>query len=124
MVASAFGINHVSSIDENIIYDYIPVDLCIKSLIVAGFKDYTEKSQMLPIYNSSSVKQASMTSLNHAQLVHDTPPVKAVMHFGMTFTKCAFVFWMIKIIEGLIPALIMDGIAKLVGIKPKWVFGF
>lgn len=108
--------------NQDNILDYVPVDICVKGMIVAGFKDFKEKSENIPIYNGSSIKLVSLRALKDCKSIHENPPLQAISYLGITFTKCKFIFWVIKILECLIPAMILDVAAKVVGEKPRWIF--
>lgn len=119
MLATGMGLYHVALMDGDIVFDYIPVDICVKGMIVAAWKDWKEKSENLPIYNASSVKLASMESMKRVKKLFDNPPLDAIMYCSMFFTQCKFIYWVVKIIESLIPAMILDQVAKMVGLRAR-----
>jgi len=75
----------------------------------------------IPIFNAASIKFVTYTGMTYGlqQMVRE---IHSANQFGipnMTFTECVYYAWMIRIFRCLIPALIVDGIANLMGGKPR-----
>ncbi|XP_070507994.1 fatty acyl-CoA reductase 2-like isoform X2 [Chironomus tepperi] len=115
------GILHASMVDGFRKLDYISVDLCVKGMIVAAWKTWKEHQTTaeIPIYNATSSKKPSFYSMSWQKMHQVYPSNNSIMYMDMTHTKCIFLFWLIKIVEQIIPALIYDGLLRLTGKKPK-----
>jgi len=101
--------------------DYVPVDLCVRGMIVAAWKTWKERqvTKEIPIYNATSTKRPSFYSMSWQKLHNVYPSKNSIMYVDVTHTSYVFLFWMIKIVEQLIPAVIYDGLLRLGGRKPK-----
>lgn len=109
-------------VDKRRKLDYVPVDICVKGSIVAAWKTWKERktTKMIPIYNSTSIKNPSFVSINDQQIHIKYPSMNTIMYIEVTHVNCSFIAWTIKIVEQIIPALILDGILRMNGKKPKY----
>lgn len=113
--------NHVVSVDRYAFLDYIPVDFCVKGMIISACKTWREINyvQEIPIYNAAAIIKSSFVSFHHSDVLQKNPPLMAVMYQSAVFTKCKFFAWIVRIVENLIPALIIDCILSIGGKKKK-----
>lgn len=118
-MANGFGLQHVLTVDESIRLDYVPVDLCVKGMIVAAWTTWKDEVEAIPIYNASSIKNTSLVSFRDSDVIKKCPPLMAIMYQSVTITKCKFYAWIVRILESLIPAMIIDGLLMMLGKKPK-----
>lgn len=114
-----FGFQHVTTIQADIKLDYVPVDLCVKGMIVSSWRVFKEKTQEIPIFNASSIKTPSLGMLQNSPEPVKYPPLMAFMYCSNTFTTCFYYAWIIRILENLIPSMILDRLLVLKGEKPK-----
>lgn len=108
-------------VDEERKLDYIPVDLCVRGMLVAAYKVCNEHptTKSLPIYNATSIKKPSFRNMNDQKIHVKHPSRNAIMYVSVTHTSCWFLAWTIKIFEQIIPALVLDGLLRWKGRKPK-----
>jgi hypothetical protein len=99
----------------------VPVDICVKGMLIAAWKTWRENAPAMPvsIYNASSLKKASFFSLKANNVIDEYPPMQAIMYQDHWYIKCRFIGWVIRIVEQIIPALIIDGLLTVVGEKTK-----
>lgn len=128
----ALGLNHVMNVDGSNKMDVVPVDICAKSMIIAVWKKAVEQrsaleSSDIPVYNATSIKILSYTSFvfDLSQMLKEIPSVHMFGLPGFTFSTCTLYCWLIRLFRNIIPALIVDGILRLVGNKKlRWVRRF
>lgn len=126
MVVS-LGLIHVIALNGDHNLDVVPVDICVKGMIVAAFTTWKEKLSQghaaeMHVINASSIKFITYNSLL-MELKGLTERHSSINCFGvpdLTYTFCPFKLWTIRIFRQIIPALIVDGILKLTGNKPKY----
>lgn len=118
-MSSEIGIYQVTLVSRERKLDYIPVDILIKGMIIAGWKDWKEKCEKIPIYNGAGIKKPSFDLMSYAEAHDVLPPINAVMYSGIKFAKCPAYAWIIRIIEMIIPALIIDRLLVFNGERPK-----
>lgn len=124
VMAGAIGLSHVSNIPGSNILNMIPIDICVKGLIVASFKVWKERAKLqtseVPVFNAASVKFVSYTSMEVCyEVAQKNPSMKMLGIPRVTFTGCWYYAWLVRIFRNLLPALIIDGLLRLSGNKPK-----
>lgn len=100
----------------------IPVDICIKGMIVAAYKVSKNKIEIsdIPVYNAASIKCLTLRSLNmDADYISEYPSLKAVGTQYVHITECTAYAWILRIFLNLIPALLIDGFLRLTNNKPR-----
>ena len=77
-------------------------------------------SSEIPIYNSASVKMVSFDVLVRStdSLFEETPVKQAIGLPTHVFTECKFYGYTVIFFLQILPAIIIDGILKLLGKKP------
>lgn len=122
VLVGALAISHVVNLDGRNKMDVVPVDLCVKGMIIASWKVWKDNAvDDIPIYNAASIKHVSYNSMC-LDMRKMTREIISVNMFGIpsvTFTTCFWYAWIIRIFRNIIPALMVDGILKLTGNKPK-----
>lgn len=119
VIGAAIGVYQITLTSGDCKLDYVPVDILIKAMIIAGWKDWKEKSENLPIYNASGIFSPSFASMKEAEVCKILPPINAIMYNSITFTNCAFYAWIVRIVEMFIPAMILDKLLMLSGQRPR-----
>jgi hypothetical protein len=90
-------------------------------MIVSSYKMSKEQNPKaeIPIYNAARIKRISFGLMNSTNADEMFPSIKKLMYRSMTFSKCKFRVWQIRILESLIPALIVDKLMQWCGQKPQ-----
>lgn len=122
MMVSSLGINHLINSKLDMELNMIPIDICVKGMIVASHKVWRDKlGEDISIYNAASVKFVSYESLlDSLDMIKDYPSLKAISTASVTFTENDFYAWVLRIFRNLIPALFIDGLLCITGNKPKY----
>lgn len=118
---TALGITHLLQLKPTRELNTIPVDICIKGIIIAAYKVATEpKLEEIPIYNAASIKCVTYSSLlETTDFIMRYPSMQAVSTPFVVFTECPFYAMIVRIFLNLIPAVIIDGLLCLTGNKPR-----
>ncbi|XP_046419389.1 putative fatty acyl-CoA reductase CG5065 [Neodiprion fabricii] len=124
--ACGIGIVHVLLQDTSKIADIVPVDYVCNALISLAWNTaITGKacSDDVPVYNYTSGNENPMTwgKFNATCIYYKEtyPSVKAVYHAFALNTKSTFLFGILNFLFHLLPAIMVDLIAVLVGKRPK-----
>ena len=128
--------------DPNNIVDSLPVDITVKAIIISSWKQATYKyilfvflhttyksvfrdaNQKLTasFYNGSNngVKNINVeTIMNTGKEIWNEFPFDNVLWYpGPKITKCYYNYFFQMIIYQLVPALLVDGVLKLIGERP------
>lgn len=77
-------------------------------------------SSEIPIYNSASIKLINFDILVRSTptLYEETPVKRALGIPTQIFTECKYYGFLIVVLCQIVPAVIIDGILKLLGKKP------
>jgi fatty acyl-CoA reductase len=118
-MSSELGIYQVTLTSPDRKLDYVPVDILIKAMIIAGWKDWKEKTENLQIYNAAGVLSPSFGAMSMAKCEEIVPPINAIMYHGPKFTSCKYYAWIVRVVEMIIPAIIIDGLLVWSGEKAK-----
>lgn len=124
VMVGALGINHVMNFNGANQMNMIPVDMCVKGLIIASHKVYSDRLQKqereVPVYNAASIKFVSYSSMIEcSEVANENPSMKAMGIPYVTFSTCNYYCWILRIFRNIIPALILDGLLRIGGGKPK-----
>jgi len=126
--AVGMGVNHVMNINGARVMNMIPVDICVKGMIIASHKvwlDLLEGPIVIPVYNSASMKCISYEAIAYEIDIAKKYPSKNIVGIpGITFAKCWYYAWILRIFRHFIPALILDGLLVVSGNKPRLKFQF
>lgn len=109
--------------------NFIPVDICVKGMIIASYDVWKEKRQndLPPVYNAASINIVKYEQLQaNREIPKEYPSINALGETDTTFTTCAFYAWIIRIFRNLIPAVIIDTLLRISNQKPRydWQNGF
>lgn len=124
VLVGALGLNHVLECDGRHIMDVIPVDVCVKGMIVAAFSTWKKlqtDAENIPVMNAASIKLATYNSMK-IDMEAITKAAPSVNMFGVphiTYTTCVYYASLIRLFRSILPALFVDGILKIMGKKPK-----
>ncbi|KAL7028710.1 hypothetical protein ACKWTF_005969 [Chironomus riparius] len=125
MLGSNIGILKTLLCDPNNVPDMLPVDMCVKAIIISSWKRAHEQSSELQVFNAAT---ANMVKITIEQLLEiestgpseEFPPGNLqvfVQSCGVTLnrilnlTRCFF--------YQLIPAMIIDSALKIKGMRPR-----
>jgi alcohol-forming fatty acyl-CoA reductase len=124
IILGTLGLSHVLLNNPRHTLDAVPVDVCVKGMIVAPFSTW-KKLQIepndVPIINAAStkcIKYYTMT-MDLTRMAKETPSSNRFGVPSVVFTSCFVYAWIIRILRHIMPALIVDGILVLSGKKPK-----
>ncbi|CAK9831247.1 Putative fatty acyl-CoA reductase CG5065 [Anthophora retusa] len=128
LIGGAKGILRILRIDGNIANDYIPVDLAIKVMITATWKrglQTVKEDPNVHVYNGSSnniqrIVQKEMIAMGLRTI--ETMPLEGILWYPRTFlTDSRILHYVLTLLFHLLPALIIDGILKMIGREPMLV---
>lgn len=120
-MVGAIGVNNVVGIKGSREMNMVPVDICVKGLIIASYNIWKDKLQMdVPVYNAASIKLVTYLSMmDVSKRIQEAPSMKAIGPPNVTFTSCVYYAWLVRIFRNIIPAIILDGLLCISGQKPK-----
>lgn len=122
IMGASKGIVRRLPIAENLVYDYIPVDIVVNSLIVAAYNVDRDSDKGLKIYHctSSTCNAFKWQSVNKEvnKYLHKYPLRSAVWYPYLKFLPSLFLFKISAIFVHFIPAYILDTITRLCGGRP------
>lgn len=126
LVGCGIGLTRTMYCDPDNVADFTPVDVCIKAMIVGGWKralDNQNKSRdILPVYNAStsSIRQLSMQGIiNAAEVMADEMPLeKMIWAPGGSITTSRLYNFFRTIMLHFIPALFLDLALQFTKQKP------
>jgi alcohol-forming fatty acyl-CoA reductase len=105
IIVGALGLSHVTTCRGSNALDIIPVDVCVKGLVVAPFSIWkNQQKNEIPIVNAASVKFVTYDSMimDMKSMSRKIPSVKMFGIPGYTFTTCVYYAWLIRIFRSLI----------------------
>lgn len=109
--------------------DMIPVDTCIKGMIIASYKTWRDKERCLkdggnviPVYNATSLRHVSYSSLNRtSDVIRAQPSLNAFGTPHVTFSACIYYVWILRIFRHIIPAVLVDILLRISNNKPRYL---
>lgn len=127
VIVGALGINHVNYSKGSDMLDIVPVDICVKGMIVSAWKQWSQRDPSslqfseIAVYNAASVKNCTYDAMTMdlSAMIKTNPSVYLFGIPNITFTKCITYAWIIRIFRNLIPALIVDGLLRMTRNKPR-----
>ncbi|XP_066587954.1 fatty acyl-CoA reductase 1-like isoform X2 [Prorops nasuta] len=128
MVGGGKGVLRAVFADKKASSDYMPVDMAIKTMMIAawkrGMKTVTEDPDVY-VYNcaSNNIKSISMEELIAIGLYYNEriPLDGIIWHPAVTITRCRVYYYLLVLLTHLLPAVLIDGLLKLSGRKPMLV---
>ncbi|KAJ8706363.1 hypothetical protein PYW08_010989 [Mythimna loreyi] len=128
LVACGKGIMRSLYTDPNLIADYMPVDISIKSFIVASWLRGTKElspTDDVPIYNCCSGKLNNITMGEMVEIgrkIYPSMPLNDMLwHVGGDLTTSKTLHYIKVIFLHLLPAILVDTILWALGRKPMLV---
>lgn len=125
LLSGCFGIIQVlSKVAANRLMDAVPADVVARGMIVAAWKTWKDEEDLkpprdIPVYNAARILPMTYGSTRYVRVLHEYPPELAFMYCSTVFTTCTFWSWLIRIVESIIPAIIIDTILRVKGLRPK-----
>ncbi|XP_025425522.1 putative fatty acyl-CoA reductase CG5065 [Sipha flava] len=126
MVAVGKGVVRVAYSDKMLIADYIPVDISIKSMIVAAWhrsQSNLPEDNPIPIYNSASSSTKTATNVEildfGMKIIKKYPFEEMLWLPGVIYTTCIYYYYLTTIIKQVLPAIFLDMILYIIGKPPK-----
>ncbi|KAL7028707.1 hypothetical protein ACKWTF_005966 [Chironomus riparius] len=122
LVGSGIGIVRTMYSNPDNRCDFLPVDLCVKAMIIAAWKKGVEQTNSIPVYNCASYNVATLKIqqiIDIGKCLCALTPLDNMLFIpGGHITKNRYSNYVKMIFYQLLPALITDGILKLKGHKP------
>ncbi|KAF5280112.1 hypothetical protein FQA39_LY18146 [Lamprigera yunnana] len=121
-MGAAKGIIRRLPVGKNLIYDYIPVDLVVNQLIVAGCYAGIEKSGKVHVFHATSSTRQPFRWVEIQNKVnsylHKFPLKSAVWYPHLKLLPSVTWFKISAFFVHFLPALVLDGLTKLTGGRP------
>lgn len=128
-LVSALALSHVNLMKDSDFIDVVPVDICVKGMIITAWKHGKTKNSSLtsrfsdiPIYNASSIKSCTYYSMavtiDEILAKHPSNYIFGIP--DVTFTRCIAYAWLIRLFRQIIPALIIDALLRISGNKARY----
>lgn len=122
LLGASKGIVRRLPVAKNLVYDYIPVDIVVNSIIVAAYNIDRSSDKGLQVYHcTSSTCQPfkwEYVENNINNYLHKYPLRSAVWYPYLKFLPSLFLFKISAIFVHFIPAYILDAITRLCGGRP------
>lgn len=122
ILGASKGVVRRLPVAKNLIYDYIPVDTVVNSLIVAGYNVDRDSDKGLKVYHcTSSTCKAFKWEIVEKDInnyLHIYPLRSAVWYPYLKFMPSLFWFKLSAIFIHFIPAYILDTVTRLCGGRP------
>lgn len=126
--ASATGVLRSAYMDPSVKGDYVPVDVSIKSIIIAAWMRGTkglESTDDIPVYNCCSgnlipISIAEMISTGF-HILPEIPLGPSLWHPYTQINNSKFINYVLVILLQMLPATIIDLLLKAMGRKPMLV---
>ncbi|XP_011645023.2 LOW QUALITY PROTEIN: putative fatty acyl-CoA reductase CG8306 [Pogonomyrmex barbatus] len=122
ILGASKGVVRRLPVAKHLVYDYIPVDIVVNSLIVAGYNVVRDSNKELKVYHCTSSTcntfQWELVEKNINTYLHKYPLRSAVWYPYLKFVPSLFLFRISAIFVHFIPAYILDAITRLCGGRP------
>ncbi|KYM75941.1 hypothetical protein ALC53_13655 [Atta colombica] len=122
ILGASKGVIRRLPVAKHLIYDYIPVDMVVNSLIVAAYNVDRDSDKGLKVYHctSSTCNSFKWESIEKEINIylHNYPIRSAVWYPYLKFLPSLFLFRISAIFVHFIPAYILDAITRLCGGRP------
>ncbi|CRK98511.1 CLUMA_CG011867, isoform A [Clunio marinus] len=121
IIAAQLGLYHVSVGNVSFELNMIPVDICVKGMIVASVKNAKQNDEVceIEVINAASIKHLTVLVLMHAIKTFKQNSLKVIDVTSVTFTSCTAYAWMIRIFRQIIPSVIIDSLLKMTKNEPR-----
>ncbi|XP_045769951.1 putative fatty acyl-CoA reductase CG8306 [Maniola jurtina] len=121
LMGAAKGVVRRLPLAKDNIADYIPVDVVVNQLLVAGWNAATEKSGLTVYHCSSSTQKPfrwSMLEQVVNNMLHNYPLKSAVWYPHLDFVSSLWLFRVSAIFVHFFPAILLDMLLRVTGGKP------
>ncbi|XP_063926565.1 fatty acyl-CoA reductase 1-like [Zophobas morio] len=120
------GLVRIIYSDPNNITDFMPVDVTVKALIISSWKQATYKDashRLNPSFYNGSNNDVNNTTIQTlvdlgTKIWKDSPYDNVLWYPNPKITKCYYIYVFQMLMYQLIPALLIDGMLKLMGERP------
>ncbi|XP_050316359.1 putative fatty acyl-CoA reductase CG8306 [Anthonomus grandis grandis] len=119
LMGASKGVIRRLPVAKNLVYDYIPVDIVVNNLLVAGYHAGATQTKQLEIYHSTSstrnpFKWASVEQSVNMYL-HKFPLKSAVWYPNLKFISSISYYKFSSFFVHILPALILDTVLRCTG---------
>ncbi|XP_046975832.1 putative fatty acyl-CoA reductase CG8306 [Vanessa cardui] len=121
LMGAAKGVVRRLPLAKENIADYIPVDVVVNQLLVAGWNAATTKSGLTVYHCSSSTQRPFRWSIIEPvvnDILHNYPLKSAVWYPYLSFVPSLWLFRLSAIFVHFIPAVLLDTLLRIMGGKP------
>lgn len=122
LMGASKGVVRRLPIAQDLIYDYIPVDIVANTILVAAYNVGREKNKGLKIYHCTSSTcnpfRWEMVAPKIDEFLHKYPLRSAVWYPSLKFLPSLFWFRISAFFLHMIPAYILDTVTKVSGGRP------
>ncbi|XP_046739777.1 putative fatty acyl-CoA reductase CG5065 [Diprion similis] len=126
LCAVSLGLNRVALIDDDVRIDIVPVDYVYNALISCAWETAVTKERHhedISVYNYVSGNEKPITwrqfRKNYERSGREKPSVQAIYYPFLLYTKSRFVCQVLQFLLNILPALIIDGVARVLGKQPR-----
>ncbi|CAH0548966.1 unnamed protein product [Brassicogethes aeneus] len=121
-MGAAKGVVRRLPVGKDLVYDYVPVDIVVNTLLTAGFHAGVSNSKKVEVYHATSSTRnpfcwASVEDRING-LLHDYPVKSAVWYPHLKLLPSIMWFKISAIFVHILPALILDQVLSLTGGRP------
>ncbi|KAK9738328.1 Male sterility protein [Popillia japonica] len=122
LMGASKGVVRRLPVGKTLIYDYIPVDIVVNQLLVAGFHAAATKSKEVEIYHCTSSTRQPFTWASVEDKVngylHKYPLKSAVWYPHLKFLPSITWFRISALFVHFLPAIILDTVTRISGGRP------
>ncbi|XP_045508640.1 putative fatty acyl-CoA reductase CG8306 isoform X2 [Colias croceus] len=121
LMGAAKGVVRRLPLAKENIADYIPVDVVVNQLLVAGWHAAKQKSGLTVYHCTTSTQNPfrwTMLDSIVSEMLHNYPLKSAVWYPHLQFVPSLFLFRISAIFVHFIPAILLDTILRITGARP------
>ncbi|KAI5732282.1 hypothetical protein M8J77_024262 [Diaphorina citri] len=124
-MGAANGVVRRLPVDKDLIYDYIPIDVVVNNILVAGWFVHAKRPASTPVYHATSstcnpFRWRCLISKMFAVL-HDYPSAKAVWYPTLKLLPSITLYKISSYLFHFVPAVFFDIMLKVTGQRPKLI---
>ncbi|ENN75017.1 hypothetical protein YQE_08332, partial [Dendroctonus ponderosae] len=122
ILGASKGVIRRLPLGKDLIYDYIPVDVVVNTLMVAGYRAGVTRPEEMAIYHCTSstrmpFRWAEVENLVNSSL-HKYPLISAVWWPRLKFVNSITYYRICSFFVHILPAVILDNVTRLSGGRP------